>query len=278
MPIEKIYKRTLNTKKDVVKISKYADYIIDAPSSGIFHEQKIINWFCVGIPQKQDVLTTSSQNTITTILHSPSNPAAKGTDVIRQAIKELKLEGYEFKYIEMINRTNQQVLDAICEAEFIIDQLYSDTPMAAFATEAAFYGKPAIVGGYEIEKINAMLPAEKRPPSYLIYPSKEELKKAIIKLIEDKEFRQNLGKQAQEFVHKNWNAKHVAENYLRIINNDIPEEWYISPYKIDFIYGCCIEDVRRRSLISEYIQKYGKESLCLSDKKDIEMLLLSNLT
>lgn len=276
--LHKIYKRTLNTKRDLVRIGKYADHIIDAPSSGIFHEQKIINWFCVGIPQKQDVVAIPSQGAIVTILHSPSNPEAKGTPIVKQVIDELKLEGYEFQYIEMINRTNQEVIYAISTCDFVIDQLYSDTPMATFATEAALYGKPAIVGGYEIDKVNALLPTESRPPSYLIHPSKEELKKAVIKLIENKEFRKNLGKKAQEFVHQNWNAAEVAKRYLRILNNDIPDEWYIDPYKMDFVHGCAIENERRKVLVAEYIQKYGRKELCMGDKKSLEEHLLLSIS
>lgn len=275
--LRNIYKMTLKTKKELVRIGKYADDIIDAPSAGIFHEQKIINWFHMGIPQKQEDIKVSSQSKIVTILHSPSNPEAKGTPVIRQVIDELKKEGHQFEYIEMINRTNQQVLDAICESDFVIDQIYSDTPMAGFATEAAFYSKPAIVGGYELEKISQMLPQESRPPSYIIQPTKEALKKAIIHLLEDKSFRLELGEKARKFVHENWSAKKVAMRFLRIINDDIPEQWYIDPYKMDFIHGCCIEDNKRKQLVKEYVEKYGKKSLFLSDKKQLEDKLLKNL-
>lgn len=275
--LSKVYRRTKIIKKELLTVGKYADHIVEAPATTLFYETKVINIFLVGTARKHNIPATTRTNSAITILHSPSNPIAKGTPIIREAIVELKAEGYQFEYIEMINRTNKQVLDAISNADFVIDQLYSDIPMAVFAAEAASYGKPAIIGGYEIDKIKTLLPDQSMPPAYHVQPSKDALKKAIIHLLEDADFRLELGKAAQNFIEHNWTASKVAQRFVQLIHNDVPKEWYLDPYQLDFVYGCCISDEARKILIQQYIEAYGIQALYLSDKPILQKQLLESL-
>ena len=87
------------------------------------------------------------------ILHAPSNPNFKGTEEIRNTIKCLKNENIDFEYIEITNASNEKVLAELKACDLVIDQLYSDTPMATLAAEAAYCGKPTIVGGYGFEEL-----------------------------------------------------------------------------------------------------------------------------
>ena len=61
----------------------------------------------------------------------------------------------------------------------------------------------------------------------------------------------------------------VSKNYLRIIENKIPDKWWFDPYKIEYIYGSISKD-RIKDIITKLISKYGIESLQLSDKPDLE--------
>ena len=40
------------------------------------------------------------------------------------------------------------ILAELARCDFVIDQLYSDYPLPGLATEAAWFGKPTVVGGY----------------------------------------------------------------------------------------------------------------------------------
>ena len=40
------------------------------------------------------------------------------------------------------------VLEKMAMSDIVVDQVYCDTPMAGFATEAAINGVPVVVGGY----------------------------------------------------------------------------------------------------------------------------------
>ena len=82
------------------------------------------------------------------ILHAPSNPEAKGTAKIISAIDSLKSTDKNFELILLEDQGNLEGLQAIRECDFVINKLYPDTHMAGFPCEAAWFGKPAIVGGY----------------------------------------------------------------------------------------------------------------------------------
>ena len=71
---------------------------------------------------------------------------------------------------------------------FEIDQVYCDTPMAGFATEAAWFGKPAVVGGYGFDYLKTYVPEGMWPPSKTCHPDKIE--NAIESLIVNKVERQ----------------------------------------------------------------------------------------
>lgn len=69
------------------------------------------------------------------ILHAPSSPLVKGTPLVRAAIKKLKLEGYSIEYIELINKTNEEVLENLKNCHIVLNQFYSRAP-GTFGIEA----------------------------------------------------------------------------------------------------------------------------------------------
>lgn len=62
------------------------------------------------------------------VVHAPSSPLIKGTPLVRAAIKKLKEEGYNFQYIELINRSNLDVLKILSSAHIVLNQFYAFVP------------------------------------------------------------------------------------------------------------------------------------------------------
>lgn len=94
----------------------------------------------------------------------------------------------------------------------------------------------------------------------------EYIEEAVIKLIENEQYRRNLGKKAQKYVKCYCSPKKVAERYVKIISNDIPEEWWFDPEDIEYFlgYGYSRTDVKKR--VNDIVNEYGKiEDLCLSN-------------
>jgi hypothetical protein len=69
------------------------------------------------------------------ILHAPSNPFVKGTQVVRAAIKELKHLGYNFEYKELIGVTNEIVLRELRKSHVVLNEFYAFVP-GVFGVEA----------------------------------------------------------------------------------------------------------------------------------------------
>lgn len=69
------------------------------------------------------------------IVHAPSNPVAKGTPLVRAAIKKLQIEGYQFEYVECIDLKNEVVLRELSSAHIVLNQFYAFIP-GVFGVEA----------------------------------------------------------------------------------------------------------------------------------------------
>lgn len=271
--IEKCIKITKKQKKWVRRVERYADVIINHPPSSHFHERKFIKYLIVGIPFYCDDRAKYKDNIASEggelrIVHAPSFSECKGSSRFREIIKRMQEKNYPIKYIEIVGRPNSEVLIELANCDFIIDQLYSDTPMAGLATEAAFFGKPSVVGGYatadDFGKLNEIF----LPPSEYRHP--DEIEDAIEKLLTNDQYRLDLGKKAEEFVAEYWTPVKVAERFLRIVNDNFPEEWLYDPKDITYLHGWGLPENEVKNLIRQYLESAGKDGLNLSDKPDLE--------
>jgi len=206
------------------------------------------------------------------ILHSPSNPALKGTPQIERAIENLRAKGYAIEWITLSGQPNEVVLRELARCDFIVDQLYSDWLMPGFATEAALAGKAVIIGGYDLVALQNTLPADYVPPVHACHP--DDIEAAIEKLILDEAYRLDLGRRAREFVEANWSAAQVAERFLKVIEGNIPDNWMYDPAQIRYFHGGGVSEDRLIPFLRAYIDTQGKNALQLSDKPDMEQVFV----
>jgi len=250
---------------------KYANYLINAPATAHFNERPYINWYVMGIPRKVNIdrqaQIDSPLGAKLRILHSPSDPLVKGTATIVDVVERLSVR-YPIELIQIQGMPNEQVLDELERCDFVVDQLYSDTPLAGFATEAAFFGKPAVVGGYFSAKVGQYLDADDIPPSLFVAPT--DLETAVERLIVDADFRHDLGERAQRFVRQRWNCRAVAERYLKLLTDEVPPHWWCDPKAVSYIEGCGLPRERVRQLVKELLAYGGVSALFLADKPDLE--------
>ena len=270
-----LIKITKKQKRDIKVIEKYADVIINHPPTAQFHEKSFVQYLHIGIPtiiENNNYTNEITVNFPIRILHCPSVPKAKGSDTIRATINKLIDKGYKIDFIEITGKSNKYILDAITHADFVIDQLYSNNPMPGFVSEAAMFKKPAIICGYYHKEIEKILPPSKIPPSLYTHPN--DLEYSILKLIEDRKFRLELGQKAYNFVRDEWNPKTVALRYLWLINDKAPASWFYDPYKIEHVHGGAISEKDAKDFVSKVIKAGGKSALQLSDKPDLEKLFI----
>jgi hypothetical protein len=260
------------------RAQKYSDIVIGAPFCSQYATSKVVNIFSLGLPIyfDPDLSQTTEDAFIinnnkphkTRILHSPSHPAAKGSPVIIKAVESLRKKGYDIEFVLIHGRPFADVLAEIKRCDFVVDQLYSDTPMAGFSTEAAWHGKPSVVGGYGLESLRQFVNEGMWPPSRICHP--DEIQQAIEELIVDTDLRKCLGLAAQNFVQQKWNAVEVAMRFMCLIKADIPDEWWLDPNDVVYLEGACQPIERTIHVIQEMVGSYGVSSLQLSHRPDLE--------
>ncbi len=263
---ERLYRATQKRSKRIKMLEKYMK-LIDFPASSHFHSKPYLIYNCIGVPidEKERVHVGKKNDNKVRILHAPSDQKGKGTAVIREILKKIKEEGYEFEYIEVSGLPHKVVLEKMAMADIVIDQVYSDTPMAGFATEAAINGIPVVVGGYYSDVYKKVLP---QPISPTVYCNPEKLKEKIIYLIEHKEERDRIGQSLQDYVENNCLATIVADKFLKIFDDSYPKEWIMNLDDNDYIWGYGNSKESIANEITRLIDNYGPDSLCL-DKNSI---------
>lgn len=266
-------------KKYLSLLEEYSDHIIAPSSCAQLLEKPIINLISLCLPHPtNDELGTlrpelpRSEEKRPVILHAPSELSVKGTSEIRCIIKELHAEGLEFDYLEISGVSRYQVLEAISKCDIVVDQMFSDVPMASFATEASFFGKPSVVGGGYSELIRSDVPLEYIPPS--IYVAPEQFKKSLRRLIMDRGFRDEMSNQAWEYARNTASPQLVAQRLLRLLADDIPNEWLFDPSRLMYIYGFGLEKRCLSEILNSYIADYGVGALQLSNKPVLEKKIL----
>lgn len=264
--VERLHLEVQKRYERIRMLEKYMT-LVDVPGSAHFHTKPYLIHNCIGIPvdAKEKVCVHKADKDKVTILHAPSNQKSKGTEIIRNILKEIREEGYEFEYIEVSGLPHDVVLEKMAMSDIVIDQLYSDTPMAGFATEASINGVPVVVGGYYAEVYKKVLP---QPIAPTVYCSPEEMKEKIIYLIEHKEERDRIGKEEQEYIENNCLATVVADKFLKIFDGSYPKEWVMDPADNDYIWGCGTNKELVTHEIVRLVDAYGPDSLCL-DKNGI---------
>ena len=253
----------------------FSTYVIDHPTTSQFNMRPYIPHQYVGFPFELNTSLATQKTDKKIILHAPSNPKVKGSVIVREAIDELK-DTYDFEYRELVGVHHLEVMNELSQCAFVINELYSDVLMSGLDTEAAWFAKPSIIAGYNLDMVTASIEGYEVPPTYRIYPSKEALKEAIIHLLTDDKYRVSLGNRAQEFVRKNWNAQAVAQKYLEIIRGEVPSNVMKTPFQDEDIYGCGINTEDRRKLIRDLVGAYGEKALFLDAKPELKKKLLED--
>ena len=267
-----IQRLTKKKKDGIRRIDRHANLVVSGPAGVHFHERFSINILRIGLPfetPQGEPPTLEKHPSLVHITHAPSHPVVKGTARIREVVERLQIQGLPIQYVEIMNQPNDVVLGELQQCDFVIDQIYSDSLMAGFTTEAAFFGKPAVVGTYATSADWDIL-QEELPPVAFCHP--DHLEETVERLVLEPEYRHELGERARKFVTEEWSPRRVAERYLRLIEGDIPQEWWYDPNRIRYLHGMGISEAKARETVRAVIEIAGIEALQLSDKPELQRL------
>lgn len=273
--INSIYNRTKKVIKKIKQIESYADHIISYPAHSQLLKKKFINGLLIGNPidiellKEKNTIECENQNNISkiNILHAPSDPLGKGTAKIREIIEDLKKKGYEINYVEITNQPHYKVIEAIKNCDFVIDQIYSDTPFPFFSIEAGLLSKPSVIGGYYKDFLKNDIKDSEFPDFLFVNP--ENLLSICEDLCKSKELRIEYGKKIQKFLIENWSYTEVCKKYIKIMEGDFPAIWWYDPENISYFYGYGINKDELKEFLRKYISTFGEKSLFLEHNKNL---------
>jgi len=249
----------------VARLERGASVCINAPATAHFLRRRFVNWFALGIPRHvPQVAPRPAARAVLRLLHSPSHPALKGTAQIRAMVERLRARGLALELTTIEGRPNAEVMQAMRDCDVVLDQLYSDTPMAGFATEGASLGRAVLVGGYRAPDVERDLAGLPRPPTRYVRPEQFEL--ALEQLVRDRAARDALGNAARSFVAEQWPHAAVGERLAKVLRGDVPEAWWCDPQRVDHLHGCGLSEVTARAHVRALLDRCGEGALQLDDK------------
>lgn len=272
--IKKLIKRTRRQRVRVNSISKAASIVIENPLCGHFQAKPFINYFIVGMPIKMQPTKADPRpmdnNCKIRILHCPSRPEIKGTERIKEALSPQVLERLNAELIVLTGVPHSRVLEEIEKCDFVVDQLYSDSPLAGFAAEAASFRKVPIVGGYGWDEIRQVMSTGDIPPTKLCHP--DNLLGAVEELCEDINQRKQMTVNLEKFLTQGqWSGKEFARKLGSIMTGDIPQDWFVDPQTINYKQGVGLPEKHARDIACRMIELEGIKSLQLTDKPNLEV-------
>lgn len=135
-PAYEKYQRDIAASAD-----EYADVILNSDSDNRAHLTKKTEPFLYFFPDERIATAFDKFRDVSrpVILHAPSSPVIKGTQLVRAAIAELREEGRDFEYVELLRQPHEQVVENLARAHIVLNQFYSMTP-GVFGIEALAAG------------------------------------------------------------------------------------------------------------------------------------------
>ena len=227
-------------KQRTVRVAeKYSDIIVSCSDSGQLQIQPYIRGhvpldlseFRFNVPGRIKPL----------ILHAPSVPEAKGTNVVLNAIKELQEEGLEFEFRLIEKMPHKELRNLLTEADIVIDELYSAT-IGGLSSEAMATGNVVLVRYMaEYSKVPPGCPAV----NTTIFTLKENLRRVILNVEE----RKDLANRGRVFVETyNDNVK-ICKKLLNLLEqkDKIEYDFYPTFYKNFSVPEYILEEEKRET-------------------------------
>lgn len=157
------------------------------------------------------------------VVHASNHRRYKGTRFLISAIDELKSEGYPVELVLVERMQNREAKKIYEQADIIADQFIGGA-YALFAIEGMALGKPVMC--YLREDLYPYHPEWAECP--IVNTSPDNLKQQLIRLINDKQLRQELGQRGIEYVRKYHSLEAVGsqlDKFYRYLWNKEKKNW-----------------------------------------------------
>ena len=199
-------KEDMTGKKKYVEVAeKYADIIYSVPDQAGLQSKP---YYHLQIPiELSKFVFTNNRRKIPNVLHLPSDPWKKGTDVIEKAINELITEGVNINFFSYRNLRHDEVPLLLQNMDIVVDQVVFHGP-AVLSFEAMASGCAVATRYFEAS------PACFRPPVWSI--DAYNIKSRLAELFNDFELQQRLIVEGRRYVEEHNNSHKVAADIARV--------------------------------------------------------------
>jgi glycosyltransferase involved in cell wall biosynthesis len=267
---------TKRQRSAVRAMERWANVVVCQNGIAHFLERPFVQFISIGVPATSARGESNApRSDAVRVVHAPSDSPTKGTAEIRRAVQTMRDEGFAIDYVELTGVSHERVLSEIERADVVIDQLYSDFPMPGFATEAASFGKPVVIAGYDWELLRLDVPDDAWPPAIQIRP--EELLETLRSLATQPDSRRLAGDRARKFVLSKWHPTAVARAFVQLAAGDYPAHWNSFPGDVKAMHGYGMRPEVSRATIAGLVTNFGPDSLQLSHVPDVESRALARL-
>lgn len=223
---------------------KYSDLILSQPDCGQLQTRPYMRThlplnlgdYIFNIPSRARPL----------ILHAPSVPEAKGTDLVLQAIKELEEEGLSFEFRLIEKMPNHELRKLLSESDIVVDELYSAT-VGGLSAEAMASGNAVLVRYMaEYSKVPTGCPAVNTN----IFTLKENLRR----LITNSEERRDLAIRGKSFVEANNENVNICRGILTCLGRKktIDYDFYPVFYKSFIVPERILKEEKRSGIARRF--------------------------
>ncbi len=270
-PIKHIYKTFTHQKRMIARLERFSSLIIAHSLASQLLRKPFVASQYIGLPIP--VVTNNLANASPTmksfhqILHAPSDRRGKGSDEIFNCVEKIRKLGFNVSFIEIVGQSNAEVLYQITKADLVVDQMYSDVPLAGLGVEAASLGVAVLVGGYGFDELRRIISKEYLPPMHIVHPN--DFENAFLRFLSDDEFRQSVASACKSFVDTMWTIEKVSERYLSAIVGTPEQLWYTDPLKISYLEGSGLSTADRLNLWSNGINRFGIKFLKIPHRLDL---------
>lgn len=199
---------TTKKKKYVEIAEKYADLIYSVPDQAGLQCKP---YYHLQIPiDLSKFIFINNCRKIPNVLHLPSDPWKKGTDVIQKTINELISEGIKINFFSLINVKHDDIPGLLQEMDILVDEIVFHGP-GVLSFEAMASGCAVAT------KYIDTSPACFRPPVWSI--DAYNIKSRLAQLFRDFELQQRLIVEGRQYVEQHNNSVKVTEGILENLKN-----------------------------------------------------------
>lgn len=234
--------------------------IIATPGTSHFFRQPFVDREIIGfpiLPVISDSPSLPADGDRIVILHAPSNPAAKGTEVIRDTVDEVRNLGHEIDFRLLTGVPRKVVANELSAADVVLDQIYSDQYAGVLAREATSAGSNVLIGAHDATWLAATY--RTRIPAGLRLVEPSQVFNELVRLCNDLDsLRSSRTEIAESFARLDSLAV-VAKKWLQVALGDVESDWFFNPSELDVPLGGFAAREHLVGLASGWVRRYGLE-------------------